>query len=56
MAKKQTRRSISVSKKTYERAKEFATTQGVSLSQLTEIALAYAFDHFQELTVTEKAK
>lgn len=46
MAKKQTRRSISVSHQTYERAKEFADTKGVSLSELTELALRHAVEHF----------
>ena len=46
VAKKQTRRTISVSKTTYERAKAFAETKGVSLSQLTEVALAHAVEHF----------
>jgi len=46
MAKKQTRRSISVSKKTYDRARAFADDKGVSLSQLTEAALAHAIEHF----------
>lgn len=48
MAKKQTRRSISVSKKTYDQARAFADDQGLSLSQLTETALQRVFDHFQE--------
>lgn len=46
MAKKQTRRSISVSRTVYERAKTFAETKGVPLSQLTEVALAHAVEHF----------
>lgn len=36
MAKKQTRRSISVSKATYERLKSFCETNGVSMSQFVE--------------------
>lgn len=39
MAKKQTRRSISVSRSTYKNAKEHADRKGVSLSQMTEQAL-----------------
>lgn len=46
MAKKQTRRSISVSKKMYDQARAFADAKGVSLSQLTETALAHAIEHF----------
>lgn len=46
MAKKQTRRSISVSQKLYARAKTFAAEKGVALSQLTEAALAHAIEHF----------
>lgn len=46
MAKKQTRRSISVSKATYERAGAFAKSKGISLSQLTETALVHALEHF----------
>lgn len=51
MAKKQTRRSISVSKKTYDRARAFADDKGVSLSQLTEAALAHAIENFYKNTV-----
>ena len=36
MAKKQTRRSISVSRTTYERLKAFCETNGVSMSQFVE--------------------
>jgi hypothetical protein len=36
MAKKQTRRSISVSRGTYERLKAFCETQGISMSQFVE--------------------
>ena len=36
MAKKQTRRSISVSRTTYERLKSFCETNGVSMSQFVE--------------------
>ena len=36
MAKKQTRRSISVSRATYERLKAFCETQGISMSQIVE--------------------
>lgn len=36
MAKKQTRRSISVSRATYERLKAFCETQGISMSQVVE--------------------
>ena|SRR5687768_13196452 len=36
MAKKQTRRSISVSRATYERLKSFCETQGISMSQIVE--------------------
>jgi hypothetical protein len=36
MAKKQTRRSISVSRATYERLKAFCETQGISMSQFVE--------------------
>jgi hypothetical protein len=36
MAKKQTRRSISVSRVTYERLKAFCETQGISMSQFVE--------------------
>jgi len=36
MAKKQTRRSISVSRSTYERLKAFCETQGISMSQFVE--------------------
>jgi hypothetical protein len=36
MAKKQTRRSISVSRTTYERLKAFCETQGISMSQFVE--------------------
>ena len=36
MAKKQTRRSISVSRSTYERLKSFCETQGISMSQFVE--------------------
>jgi hypothetical protein len=46
VAKKQTRRSISVSRTVYERAKTFAETKGVPLSQLTAVALAHAVEHF----------
>ncbi len=48
MAKKQTRRSISVSRELYERAKAFATQKGVPLSQLTELALEHAVTHFYQ--------
>lgn len=48
MAKKQTRRSISVSRKIFERAKTFAAAKGVSLSQLTEVALLHAIEHFYQ--------
>jgi hypothetical protein len=46
MAKKQTRRSISVSRKVYERAKTFANEKNMPLSQLTEAALTHALEHF----------
>ena len=36
MAKKQTRRSISVSRMTYERLKAFCETSGISMSQFVE--------------------
>lgn len=36
MAKKQTRRSISVSRGTYERLKAYCETQGISMSQFVE--------------------
>ena len=36
MAKKQTRRSISVSRVTYERLKSFCETNGISMSQFVE--------------------
>lgn len=36
MAKKQTRRSISVSRTTYERLKAFCETSGISMSQFVE--------------------
>jgi hypothetical protein len=36
MAKKQTRRSISVSRMTYERLKSFCETNGISMSQFVE--------------------
>ena len=36
MAKKQTRRSISVSRTTYERLKAFCETNNISMSQLVE--------------------
>jgi hypothetical protein len=36
MAKKQTRRSISVSRGTYERLKAFCETNGVSMSEFVE--------------------
>ena len=36
MAKKQTRRSISVSRTTYERLKAFCEANGISMSQLVE--------------------
>ena len=36
MAKKQTRRSISVSRLTYERLKAFCETNGISMSQFVE--------------------
>jgi hypothetical protein len=37
MAKKQTRRSISVSRNTYERLKMYCETQGISMSQFVEL-------------------
>lgn len=46
MAKKKPRRSISVSRGTYDRAKAFAAKQGLSIAQLTEQALAPALTHF----------
>jgi hypothetical protein len=49
MAKKQTRRSISISRETYARSKEFAAKKDLSLAQLTEMALAYAMTHFDAL-------
>ena len=36
MAKKQTRRSISISRSTYERLKAFCEIQGISMSQVVE--------------------
>jgi len=36
MAKKQTRRSISVSRLTYERLKSYCETNGISMSQFVE--------------------
>lgn len=36
MAKKQTRRSISVSRATYERLKSYCETNGISMSQFVE--------------------
>lgn len=36
MAKKQTRRSISVSRVTYERLKAYCETHGISMSQFVE--------------------
>ena len=36
MAKKQTRRSISVSRPTYERLKSYCETNGISMSQFVE--------------------
>jgi hypothetical protein len=36
MAKKQTRRSISVSRTTYERLKSYCETNGISMSQFVE--------------------
>ena len=36
MAKKQTRRSISVSRATYERLKSYCETNGMSMSQFVE--------------------
>jgi hypothetical protein len=46
MAKKQTRRTISVSRAMYDRAKTFSTEKGISLSQLTEVALEHALENF----------
>lgn len=43
MAKKQTRRTISVSRDAYDRAKTFADAKGMALSQLTELALAHFY-------------
>lgn len=40
MAKKQTRRTISISKTAYQRALEYADAQGISLSQLATRGLA----------------
>jgi len=40
MAKKQTRRSISVSRTTYERLKSFCETNGISMSQVVETRVA----------------
>jgi hypothetical protein len=37
MAKKQTRRSISVSKTTYERLRAYCETNGISMSQFVEM-------------------
>ena len=37
MAKKQTRRSISVSRNTYERLKAYCETNGISMSQFVEM-------------------
>ena len=44
MAQKQTRRSISVSRKLYDRANGAALAIGVPLSQLTEFALREVVD------------
>ncbi len=40
MPRKQTRRSISVSRETYERARAFAEANHMSLSGLVEVVLA----------------
>jgi len=44
MAKRQTRRTISINRALFERAKLHAQTVGMPLSQLTEIALCSAID------------
>jgi len=44
MAKKQTRRSISLSGKTFDRIQSFAENKNISMSQLAEVALLHMMD------------
>jgi post-segregation antitoxin (ccd killing protein) len=39
MAKKQTRRSVSLSRTTYEKLKAYCESAGISMSQFTEVAI-----------------
>ncbi len=53
MAKKQTRRSISVSRNTYERLKAYCETNGISMSQFVEKRVGdYLGRSIDRLTVT----
>jgi hypothetical protein len=45
MAKKQTRRSISVSRATYDRLKAFCETNGISMSQFVENRVGDVLSH-----------
>lgn len=49
MAKKQTRRSISINRTLYDRAAEAAAVIGVPLSQLTEYGLHEVMENCGEL-------
>ncbi len=49
MAKKQTRRSISVSRTTYERLKAFCETSGISMSQFVEARVGESLSGEPEL-------
>ncbi len=52
MAKKQTRRSISVSRTTYERLKAFCETNNISMSQFVETRVGDFLGEGQSETVT----
>ncbi len=60
MAKKQTRRSISVSRNTYERLKAYCETNGISMSQFVERRvgdyLGRSIDRHQTVTVSQASE
>jgi hypothetical protein len=49
MAKKQTRRSISVSRGTYERLKAYCETNGISMSQFVETRVGDFLGHSEKV-------
>ncbi len=54
MAKKQTRRSISVSRDTYNRLRAYCETNGISMSQFVEMRVGDFLGRTEKAAVVEK--